>query len=208
MQTIHAINENASNQIIIWLKFIIRRFPFDWRNPVGFAVAMLMQYIMFMYGARIGCCVFCLAIRSYLYGIALSRVIKGNLFAINRSTQAEAEQSQTFKQLVKFLDLHSSAQQLGGKTKSTLSTETIHSFSVLQLCLFQSDQQFFGHNKTFCDDSVCMEFDHNLRSNANGSNRISWVIASHSAFFVSKNWSSTIQFTSRHIVVKILWCCC
>lgn len=53
-----------------------------------------------------------LSIGSYLYGIAYSKAIKGSLFTINQSIQAQADPSILLEQLTEFLELHSNAKQL------------------------------------------------------------------------------------------------
>lgn len=60
----------------------------------------------------IGACILVLAIGSYLYVIAMSKSIKGSLFAIKRNAQANADQSILEEQIIEFLKLHSSAKRL------------------------------------------------------------------------------------------------
>lgn len=67
---------------------------------------------MATYGFAICACVMNLSIGSYLYGIAYSKAIKGSLFTINQSIQAQADPSILLEQLTEFLELHSNAKQL------------------------------------------------------------------------------------------------
>lgn len=90
-------------------EFFSRRFPFDWRNPVGFMIAMTTQYVMFLYGIKVPACVLALSIGSYLYSIALSKDVKGSLFMFKRNIQSKADQSLLLEQLAEFIDLHSNA---------------------------------------------------------------------------------------------------
>lgn len=54
-----------------------------------------------------------LPIASYLYCSVLSKVIKGSLFFINRSSQAKKpDQSTLLDQIIEFLELHANAKQL------------------------------------------------------------------------------------------------
>lgn len=137
---------------------------------------MGIQYAFFLYGQRIGLCVFCLAISSYVYAIALSKTVKGNLFPIHRTTHAKADQSILFEQITEFLKLHSEAKRLNNNLRLAIQFFLVfHHFFHCPLLFFQSDQPFFGCISTFCYDSVRLEFDHNLRSTANDSNDISSV---------------------------------
>lgn len=73
---------------------------------------MAMLYTMILFGLRISACVLALAIASYLYAIALSKVVKGCLFSIHRSAQAKTDQATLLDQAIEFLEVHSSAKQL------------------------------------------------------------------------------------------------
>lgn len=89
------------------------RFPFVWKNPFGFLAVSTMEYVMFLQGMKIGACILVLGIGSFLYAIALSKIIKKILFAINRNTQCDKIDSSIFvEQIVEFMELHLSAQQL------------------------------------------------------------------------------------------------
>lgn len=88
------------------------RFPFDWKTTFGFMGAMAIQYLMFLCGMRIGACALILAAGSYLHGIAISKCIKGSLFAINRNAKSKANRSHLLEQIIEFLQLHSNTQQL------------------------------------------------------------------------------------------------
>lgn len=93
-------------------RFFIRRFPWNWKNPFGFLIAIAIQNALFSYALMIGACLVAFGIGAYLYEIAVSNCIKGSLFAINRNTQAKADQSILLEQFIEFLKLHSNAKQL------------------------------------------------------------------------------------------------
>lgn len=90
----------------------ICRFPFDWQNPFGFAMAIAIQYAMISYGLTIGGCVLVLAISAFFYGIAVSKCIKISLFTIQRSAQTKIDQSILLQQMIELFEMHSSAKQL------------------------------------------------------------------------------------------------
>lgn len=84
--------------------FVVRRLPFDWKNPFGFVMAITLQYIIFTYAMKVGACVLTLAIGLYLYVIAMSECIKQILFAISQSTRTEAEQNLIQEQLIEYIE--------------------------------------------------------------------------------------------------------
>ena len=86
--------------------------PFDWRNPVGFVIAMSMLYIMFSCIMKIAACVIALAVGSYLYAIADSKCLQRILSAVDQSSQLKAERKHIRKQLVDLMQYHSNVKQL------------------------------------------------------------------------------------------------
>lgn len=69
---------------------ILFRLPFDWKNPLGYLVAVILQYIMALYCLMLAfCCVFhgigcCL----FFYTI-VSKSVKDNLKQINENAAAD-----------------------------------------------------------------------------------------------------------------------
>lgn len=90
----------------------IKRLPFDWRNPYGFMIALGIQYVMFLYMAMIGGNIFILPVGSFLYAIAMTKCIKGSLFAIGRSGDTNQTTGPILEQLAEFIEFHSHVKQL------------------------------------------------------------------------------------------------
>lgn len=88
------------------------RLPFKWRNPVGFLIAIVMEYAILLYALIVTASILSMAIASFLYAVALSRDIKGSLFAFNLNAQAKVDQPILLDQLTEFIEVHSSAKQL------------------------------------------------------------------------------------------------
>lgn len=110
-----------------------RRFPFDWKNPVGFLIAISIQYTMFKYGSRICTCFFALSIGSQLYAIALSKAIKGSLLSINQNNQAKSDEPILLEQINEFIELHSNAQQLSKNESVAFSSINFSSSQSIRL---------------------------------------------------------------------------
>lgn len=86
------------------------RLPFNQNYPFGFFLAMSMQFVMLSCMSIIAGCAIALAVGSFLYGIAMTKCIKGSLFAINRG--ARAKKGRHLEQIIEFIRFHSTAKQL------------------------------------------------------------------------------------------------
>lgn len=90
-----------------------QRFPFDWRSPFGFLVAIAIQYVMVTYFLVIAAPILIMVIASYLYCIAVSKIVKRGLLHINRNAQAkEIDQSTLLEQIIESLKMYSCMKQL------------------------------------------------------------------------------------------------
>lgn len=90
--------------------FVIKRFPFEWKNPLGYLIAIGIQYAITAYGVLIGACIISLGIGSFLYVIASTKCIRGNLFAINRCTN-DSDKQHIWDQFIEFIQYHSRVKQ-------------------------------------------------------------------------------------------------
>lgn len=100
------------------------RTPFDWRNPIGYLVAVTMQYVMIMYLLSTVGCALVFAIASYLFSIAMSKSIKLNLCSINRKAGDEIHRMRLMEQLVEFIEYHSRVKQLSIQNKQIEHSST------------------------------------------------------------------------------------
>lgn len=167
----HSPTRQKYDEIIWWIGLPFERFPFDWRNPLGFFIAISIQYTVATHLLAICACVMNLAVGSFLYAIGLCDFIKGYLLSINQNARARADPSILLEQLTEFLEMHSSLKQLSEHTLRNLFClvyQTIYHF--------QGDQNFFGYSSTHYDDGVYMESGDNLRSLAIDSKRNSLVL--------------------------------
>lgn len=92
--------------------FIARRFPFDWKTPLGFLIAMGAQYTVLSYLTMIGGCVLVLGIGTFLYLMTMSKCIKSCLFAIGRNAELKSNRTHIEEQLIEFIQYHSRVKQL------------------------------------------------------------------------------------------------
>ena len=76
-----------------------KRFPFDWKNPIGYFIAVLLQIhivsIPFRYVAPFAS----LGIAALLFSCSMAKDVKNDIDAINESAQLERSREYIFEQL-------------------------------------------------------------------------------------------------------------
>lgn len=87
------------------------RFPFDWKCPLGYFIAVAIQYVTLLYAVIVGACVIAFGAVSFLYVIASSKCIKGSLFSIGQCAHNETNQN-ILDRFVEFTKFHSHLKQL------------------------------------------------------------------------------------------------
>lgn len=116
---------------------MLLRFPFDWRNPIGYLVTTVYHYIALQrilgfFGLAVA-----LLIGGFLYGIAIVYDMKTVLKSTNDNGIAgEPNKLQTLKKLNEFIGLHAMMKELSDISNSYffkfLSELQAHAF----LCVF------------------------------------------------------------------------
>lgn len=185
----------------------VRRFPFDWRNPHGFLIAVVMEYVIFSYEFAIAALVIAMAIASYVYCTAFCKIIRESLISIKQRAHAKIDRPEFLKQIVEFFDVHSSAKQLSDRSGKFWYARL---FLFWHICSLQIGHQIFRFISTFDNDDVCVEFDHNFRSNDDDSNNIGRV---HKHKRIAHSITSNLKLSidrlikiHRHSIVMIYRC--
>lgn len=101
--------EKKFHHLFIDLK---RRFPFDSKTPIGFTIAIIIQFALISYGAMIGACFMNLQIGSFLYTVAMAKCLKSSLLSINKKAHCKARQALIPPQMIESLQFHSRLKQL------------------------------------------------------------------------------------------------
>lgn len=83
------------------------RLPFDWRNPFGYLIAMVIHSILFWYNTMIAGCLISFAIGCYCFAIATIKLVKVSLLAISQRIGVKGKQKLNLAQLVEYIELHS-----------------------------------------------------------------------------------------------------
>lgn len=89
-----------------------RRLPFDSKNPIGFVIALSLEVGTFYYLFNLlGFCI-TLEIGAFMFMLAATEDIQQNLHSINEYTGSKRRHQQLSKQLINFIDYHSTMKQL------------------------------------------------------------------------------------------------
>lgn len=132
----------------------VYRLPFDWKNPVGYLIAVAFQCALIVSPLRYITCMMSIGFAIYVVTAAISRATITDLQSINESINAprrEPDQqslcADMFKRLIKFIVIHSDAKQFSKLCEcacvavtSTFSRpfRTIFEFSHLYEAIFAS----------------------------------------------------------------------
>lgn len=96
-------------QWLKWLKFIFspnhwNRFPFDWRNPTGYLIAILLQTTMVASVMNDFSASWLFMVAMFLYLRALSKDLKRSVKHINRNAKMKESRSRILEQLTESLE--------------------------------------------------------------------------------------------------------
>lgn len=118
---------------IFTLLYVFGRFPFDYRNPIGYLFAFFLQYIALLNLFFYVCCMACIGIGFFMFIISITKDIKNNLRSINehlKKSMSEHEKSEISTQFLDTIQFHAVAKQL--------SWIFLSSSSFYWLCFFKS----------------------------------------------------------------------
>lgn len=88
------------------------RFPFDWKNPLGYLIAITIEYIMFIFVFLYGGGEVCFGIGSFLFSVAASTDIKADLKEIGMHGVLPENRKWTLYKLSNFIQVHAQLKQL------------------------------------------------------------------------------------------------
>lgn len=89
------------------------RFPFDWTNPIGYSIAIFLEYIIWGYENFVVTSTLALGIGAYLFAIFATKEIQRGLHLINDKAHQNGHQSNELKILITdFIFDHGALKQL------------------------------------------------------------------------------------------------
>lgn len=97
---------------VILIKHISIRFPFDWKNPVGYiaaiaALILLAEHMVLYIG-----CFLVLSLGSIIFEITLVKDLKHQLHSINKMAKHRKSRKDIYKTLSEFIEIHTRTKQL------------------------------------------------------------------------------------------------
>lgn len=96
---------------LFFLAFL--RFPFHTNNPLGYSIAVIIEYVAIGYEFFIVACTLALGIGTCWFAISITKEIKRIRHSINDAAQANQNQSNELKILFsEYIHVHSSIKQL------------------------------------------------------------------------------------------------
>lgn len=151
-----------------------KRFPFDVNNPIGYLIAVFLEYTTLAYFFFINACTLGLVNGAYWFATSTTEEIQYILHLINKKASTNEKQSNELKILfAEFIDVHAAIKQLSKFDWKKLFGN-IKSLSILK-AYFQSGKWFFSHISTHVYVTIHMEPFSNFERYVNYSREISWV---------------------------------
>lgn len=98
-----------NSQIILFIIIFFSRYPFEWRNPIGYLIAIIQQYIVTYFCCYFSTLLLCVMIKSLWIFISMARDTKYILMTFNPLNKNRIE---ILKRISEFTQLHSNAIQL------------------------------------------------------------------------------------------------
>lgn len=91
---------------------MVRRFPFDWKNPSGYLIAFFAEVVLISCAAIAGVLATNFGIGINLILISLATDVQADILSINQIIKNRPERSQVVKQFKDFVRFCSDAKQL------------------------------------------------------------------------------------------------
>lgn len=101
------------------------RFPFDWKTPIGYFVAIILQHIISAISFTVVACALSYAIGGCLIAFSMLKEIRRILSKINRNAKSSRNDQRTVHHLTRtYIQLHSDLKQLSARqTKASTTKE-------------------------------------------------------------------------------------
>lgn len=88
------------------------RFPFDWRNPIGYLVALTLQYTANVRFFKLVACLVATGLGAFSFELSMTTHVKTDLKLINESAKMKENRLSTLKRLSEFIEFHSRLKEL------------------------------------------------------------------------------------------------
>lgn len=141
------------------------RFPFDVENPVGYTMAVCVEFVFTVNIELFTTCVMLVAIGPCLILMSMASDLRYSLYTLNRSARAHAKPSEVTQQFNHLIDFHSKAKQLIKDFSNTMDFvfAVLFSWSMASICsgllILQIEWVSFSSTESLDEQSnSCHEF--------------------------------------------------
>lgn len=190
-------------RILEWQHFLgFKRFPFDPYNPIGYLVAIFLEYIMLGFNLFIVSCTLALGIGAFWFAISLTKETQCMLHAIDAEAKSRKARSKDLKTLFsKYINNHGIMKQFSSIFQCSKCWNMI-------VRLFQGGTWFLGYISTYNSVALHVEPDSDFFRYANYSSGSSWVtvLLEIDYFIMNRNWQIKIGSVSMDLN-RIIFSC-
>lgn len=92
--------------------YVTIRLPYDWKNPIGYLVALYLEWLYATYLFQYVACFVFLAFGVFMHAISFVEDMKRKLHSINEMAGDENSHKCMYPKLSRFIHLHAKAKQL------------------------------------------------------------------------------------------------
>lgn len=97
---------------IILNTFITIRFPFNWKNPTGYSIAVAAQFLCANIALQYLGFILVLSFIGFMFSISMVKDLNGELRSINKMARHKRTQRKVYKKLSEFIRMHADGKQL------------------------------------------------------------------------------------------------
>lgn len=90
----------------------MQRMPFDWKNPVGYPVAISLQFGMLFFLNVYLACFLTLAFGYYLFTLSIAENMTDELHLMTRGAKMQKSAKQILTELSEFISIHADVKEL------------------------------------------------------------------------------------------------
>lgn len=80
-----------------------KSFPFDWENPIGYSIAVILQFVIVFYFLHYVACFLSIALAAYLITNSISGFLNDDFQIINEMAKNKASESNILKPFSKLI---------------------------------------------------------------------------------------------------------
>lgn len=84
-----------------------KSLPFNWKNPRGYLIAIIWQYVSIFVLLRFLACLGTLVVACFIMSISVTKDWKGDLRTMKKMAKTKQSEADIFKHLTEFIRSHS-----------------------------------------------------------------------------------------------------